>query len=404
MFVALYHCGVTFFSFGQWWISPYVILLLRDIGWLVAVASILFVHTKSVKGHMKQRWSMWRIALILILISLVTSIFLGADIKHIAVWIKYTLYYILPFLTAIYLGTVRHSVYDKNTFAAWIHRIWKSIIVILLVWWLWQIAKNIWPDFFSWFGYGPLGDYVFAAKPPLYYLTGPRGIQRLSGIFSWPNNYWYFLVVFFGLFRYGVRAYVKSRVLKWLLRSFYCVTLLATLSRWAILWVLIQILLISYVIYHTQRRIIIAAGIAWLVAVWWLSVLKWQSTVAHITAKMASLQYVQRAPRWYGLWSSGPSVHSQWWYLPENFFIQVMMDLWLHGFVIRSWFWLVTFGVISRIYKKTTFSRSLLFFVSVGFVWIMLEWLFLHVLEDSMVNYLYFIVRGIMLWYASEEA
>ncbi|MEI7478164.1 MAG: hypothetical protein WCJ81_06890 [bacterium] len=35
----------------------------------------------------------------------------------------------------------------------------------------WQIAKNIWPDFFMHFGYGPLGDYVYGQKPPLYYLT-----------------------------------------------------------------------------------------------------------------------------------------------------------------------------------------------------------------------------------------
>jgi hypothetical protein len=332
-----------------------------------------------------------------------TSIALGADVAHIAVWIKYTLYYIMPFLTALYLGTVRHVEYDKKAFGKWIYLIWRWILVIILVGWVWQIAKNIFPDFFAFFGYWPLGDYVFGAKPPLYYLTGPRGIQRLSGIFSWPNNYWYFLVVFFWLFWYGVRAYIKDRSWKFILRWLYCATILATLSRWAILGVLIQVLLISYVIYNTKRRIILVASLAGLLAVVWLSALKWQSTLAHINAKLASLQYVQQAPLWYGLWSSWPSIHSQWWYLPENFFIQLMLDLWIHGFIIRALFRIATFLVISRIYKRTNLSRNLIFFVSVWFVGIMLEWLFLHVLEDSMVNYLYFVVRGIVLGYASAE-
>jgi hypothetical protein len=403
IFVALYHCLVTFFSFGQWRVSPYVILLIRDIGWAIAIACVALSHKKKIRKHFKQRWLLWLIALVLCIVSIATSIALGVDVKHIAVWIKYTLYYIVPFLTAIYLGTVWHAEYDKKTFGKWIFWAWKFLIFIIIFGWIWQIAKNILPDFFSLFGYWPLGDYVFAAKPPLYYLTGPRGIQRLSGIFSWPNNYWYFLVVFFWLFRYGIRAHIKSRSWKTILRGLYCATILATLSRWAILWVLIQALLISYVIYNTKRRIILVASIAGLLAVGWLSALKWQSTVAHINAKMASLQYVQAAPLWYGLGSSGPSVHSQWWYLPENFFIQVMMDLWAHGFIIRALFRLATFVIIARMYKKTNLSRNLIFFISVWFVGIMLEWLFLHVLEDSMVNYLYFVVWGIVLGYASAE-
>ncbi|MEI7478165.1 MAG: hypothetical protein WCJ81_06895 [bacterium] len=56
---------------------------------------------------------------------------------------------------------------------------------------------------------------------------------------------------------------------------------------------------------------------------------------------------------------------------------------------------------IRAIYRKNPVSRTLLFFLSVGFVGIMFEGLFLHVLEDSMVNYIYFIVRGIIVGYKS---
>ncbi len=404
IFVALYHVLVTYLSFGHIWVPPYGILLVRDGGWLIVIWLIALFHRKEVIGYLRERWYIWLTFLGLLVISILTSIMLNVDTRHMAVGIKYTMYYILPFLTAIYLGVVWRKRYDSRAFAKWIHLMWKVVVWILIVWWLWQIAKNIWPDFFMWFGYGGLGDYVFGARPPLYYLTWPRGIERRSGIFSGPNNYGYLLVVFFGLYWYGIRTYIKEHRLKIVLWILYAITLFATLSRGAIIWVLIQGILISYVIYQTKRRVIFFAIGAWLAVVGLLSALKWQSTVAHIHAKMESLQYVQQAPWWYGLWSSGPSVHSQWWYLPENFFIQLMMDLGIHGFIIWALFWLMAFAIIRRIYTTKPQSRSLIFFLTVWFVGIMVEWLFLHVLEDSMVNYLYFVMWGIVIGYIGNES
>lgn len=404
IYVALYHVAVTYFSFGTGLVPPYGFLLLRDAWWLLAIWVIVLYHRNALKNYLQQRGYMWLTFLGLLTISVLTSVMLNVDVRHMAVGIKYTVYYMLPFLTAIYVGFVWHREYDSKTFDTRIHIVWKLFVGILIVWWLWQITKNIWPEVFMWFGYGGLWDYVFGAKPPLYYLTWPRGIERRSGIFSWPNNYGYLLVVFFGFYWYGIRTYIKHHWLKGLLWWLYILTLFATLSRWAIIGVLIQVVLISYVIYQTKRRIIFYAIGAWIALVGALSALKWQSTVAHLQLKMQSLQYVQQAPRWYGLWSSGPSIHSQWGYLPENFFIQLMMDLWLHGFIIWAFFWLMSFGIIRRIYTSKPHARSLVFFLTVGFVWIMIEWLFLHVLEDSMVNYLYFIVWWIVIGYVGCES
>ena len=406
-FVLLYHIFVTYFSFGQGWLSPYVLLLIRDFGWITAIWFFLVDGFwirwwgKEIGNQLFHRW-WWPlvIAVALAVIGITVSIILGATTDQIIVGIKYSLYYLIPFFTAIYLGLYWKKESEtvwSDSFKKIIHWLRIGVIITMAIGWIWQIAKNIFPDFFMQFGYGPLGDYVFGTNPPLYYLTWPQGFQRLSGLFSWPNNYWYFLVAFFWLYRFGIRHYVPKKNVKVLLWALYIVTLLATFSRGAILWVLIQVVLISYVIYHTERKIIVRAIIAWVAAVGLLSALKRESTAAHLQAKFSSLQYVSHAPRGFWLWSSWPSSLSQWWYLPENFFVQIMMDIGILGFVL---WWVMRIAVLYKtrdIYVHVKENRNLLFFTTVWFIGLMIEWLFLHVLEDSMVNYLYFITRWLTL-------
>lgn len=403
IFVSLYHIVVTYVSFWLWVMPPYCVLLVRDALRLWGMWLFVLYNFSYIKKYISQWWNFLFIFLILLISSIATSIILGVDVKQMMVWIKYSLYYILPLLSGLYIGCVWANTTSESSMKNRIRIIWKLLVAILIIWWVWQILKNIAPWFMTSFGYWPLGDYVYWQNPPLYYLTWPKGFERWSWIFSGPNNYWYLLVWFFGLYWYGIRAYVSSIWWKIALWSLFIVTLLATLSRWAILWVLVQIILISYIVYSSQRKMILFAIIAWIWAVLWLSVLKRESTLAHVKAKFDSLAYVQQSPLWYGLWSSWPSIHSQWWYLPENFFIQLMMDLWIHWFVIRAIFRIMLFLIIRRLYQQKPSSRNLLFFVSIGFIWLMVEWLFLHALEDSMVNYMYFIIRWIVVWYVAWE-
>ncbi len=171
IYVALYHVAVTYFSFGTGWVPPYWFLLLRDAWWLMAVWVIVLYHRTAIKSYLQQRGYMWLTFLGLLAISILTSVMLNVDVRHMAVGIKYTVYYMLPFLTAIYVWFVWHKTYDSTTFDRRVQLIWKVLVCVLIIWWVWQMTKNIWPEFFMWFGYGGLWDYVFGAKPPLYYLT-----------------------------------------------------------------------------------------------------------------------------------------------------------------------------------------------------------------------------------------
>jgi len=47
-----------------------------------------------------------------------------------------------------------------------------TLVAIVMFGFFRQFAKLFFPDFFTWIGYGPLDDFAYGIRPPLYYLTG----------------------------------------------------------------------------------------------------------------------------------------------------------------------------------------------------------------------------------------
>lgn len=77
-----------------------------------------------------------------------------------------------------------------------LRRLVYGLVIVVIAGFVRQIAKLIIPQFFHRIGYGPLKDFTFGDKPPIYYLTGYKGTLRRQGIFAGPNNYGYFLIAF----------------------------------------------------------------------------------------------------------------------------------------------------------------------------------------------------------------
>ncbi|USN57454.1 MAG: hypothetical protein H6766_03295 [Candidatus Peribacteria bacterium] len=78
---------------------------------------------------------------------------------------------------------------DDNGGSASLLQLHKAVFHILywllIVGWLWQGLKFFFPDIFiQYLGYGPFGDFSPDMAPPVYYLTGPDGHPRLSGLFA----------------------------------------------------------------------------------------------------------------------------------------------------------------------------------------------------------------------------
>lgn len=91
-----------------------------------------------------------------------------------------------------------------------------------------------------------MDDFAFGVQPPIYYLTGYEGTLRWQGIFAGPNNYGYFLILFFPLIlkifptrSLKYKNYSKSDWKNWSFVLLWIITILATLSRTALIGMLV---------------------------------------------------------------------------------------------------------------------------------------------------------------------
>lgn len=367
----------------------------------------------------------WRVLWVWIVLAIAYSLWLDIWNFQIVTWLKYTIW---PFVICVvwlsmwmslrlskgkitqYICSIFAS---KSTFARYCTYICICIWVVMLIWLMLQLMKLVRPDRISSRGYGPVGDYMIWAAPPLYYRTWPGGIMRLQWLFSWPNNFGYFLVWVFPIlflctqviYRYHIRSKIRAKwlLLLWML---FIVCTVWTFSRAVIIWCAVQLMFLIYVFRPSRRKnllyIVLVSGLV----VLWLSIYKRWSTVAHIEARLSWGHAFLNNVWWYGLGSSGPSVHRNGVYLPENQYLQYALDTGIRGVLCV---WAMIYIVSRQLYAYLQFSLgtdadhmciSTKMWVVV-MLWFAVIWLFLHVLEDSMVNYLIllpvFVVFGLAL-------
>jgi hypothetical protein len=263
----------------------------------------------------------------------------------------------------------------------------------------WQVIKVLVPDFFYRFGYGPVGDYALWVSPPIWYRTWPWGMMRLQWIFAWPNNYGFFLVGISGI----VSAYVLEKKIQRksvLIALVYAGSLVWTLSRGAWIGAAIASALTVRYYFPAYKKHLLRWGILAGAAVLYISLLKSWSTSGHWVAFWEGIQAFLRQPWWYGLGMAGPSVHYEWVYLPENQYMQILLDLWLPWLVLRGGVFIAVIkkAVYSSVQHISAYNNRLVMLLFFGLCGLTVEGMFLHVWEDSMVNYLLLGVMWIMLW------
>jgi hypothetical protein len=144
-------------------------------------------------------------------------------------------------------------------------------------------------------------------------------------------------------------------------------------------------------------------GILLILGIVWLSVLKWASTLGHIQAKFGSIKYVLQDPSGYGLGTSWPAVHHNGTILPENYFLQLILDIWTIWFILRALVIRQLQNISGKIKRYFVDKQNLIYqlrlALTIGWLAMLVMGLFLHVFEDSMVNYIFFILRGVMSGY-----
>ena len=416
--IVMYHLIVTLVWYGiAWWAYPEIPALTRDALWILFLGCVAIAHVKSIKSYLLLR-KRQRIALIvLVIFSVSMSIYKDKSIYDMVVGIKYGFLYLFIFFSATFVGHIySQKANGTKSMTRFVQFLKYLLIGTLVGWFLRQWLKFIRPDIFLHIGYGPFNDFKFGSKPPIYYLTGYQWTPRRQWFFAWPNNYGYFLIAFLPALIYLCKQRAKDitqtiKTHKYTLLNIVCIAvwigaIILTLSRTAFIWGAIGLAMINIQRIRQHKKLSRGIGIAMVAGLVGLSVLKWASTLGHIQAKFGSIAYVIQQPSGYGLGTSWPAVHHNGTILPENYYIQLMLDIGTIGFLLRA----VVIGQILRIIQKikkqsrTTYADIHHLYqtrnsLSIGRVALLVMGIFLHVFEDSMINYLFFVTRGILTGY-----
>ncbi|MDR0369074.1 MAG: hypothetical protein LBH96_00630 [Candidatus Peribacteria bacterium] len=189
--------------------------------------------------------------------------------------------------------------------------------------------------------------------------------------------------------------------------------MLMTLSRAVIIGGILILLLLNRNTIKKNKKLLLRGGIGLVISICLLSLRKRDSTLGHITQKLGAIPQIISHPLGYGLGSSGPAIHHNGTLLPENYYFQIMLDTGTIGFLLWA---IVIFQIIGMHYhiKKTFATKQtnehlhlqyiLLQRIQIGFLGLLCIGMLLHVFEDSMVNYLVFIIYGILLGSLSKES
>lgn len=413
-----YHFFVTFFWYWLGIIDQSNLALIRDWLWMLIIWCYCLYNIKYWKDYLKSYWKVLVAFAILLIFWFLTSYLLfHKSFNDILIGVKYWVWWMIILLCSTAVGFFMGK-RNVNLHKA-IPYVKRGLISILVLGWIWQWLKLLIPNFFYGMGYWKLDDFHYWENPPIYYLTWYEWDLRWQGIFSGPNNYWYFLVLFFPLIFYFFPLGKFSEIKKWHKKEWincainlaWILTIVATLSRAAIIGLVIILIVfnIKKIIKHKKISLSILAVI--ILALIWLSCLKRESTVSHIQAKWAGIQQVINQPLWYWLGSSWPAVHHSWMFLPENYYLQLMLDLGTVWFLI--WCWVLLCWMFEQknlrlklIKKEDVSDDNYQEFNALqkGLLALFVMGLFLHVFEDSMVNYLFFVLYWILLGYLSYVA
>ena len=385
--------------------------LIREWIWLLFLFVVLILWYKKFRPYWKYRKKTWMAFIILIVVSVLFSLLKDVSRSNMFVWIKYWFRWIFILISASFFGYVISEKWQKSKLIQILPR-----ILVWIVWagFLWQWAKLLRPDFFYSLWYGGLDDYSYGENPPIYYLTWYEWTLRRQWFFSWPNNYWYFLVAFLPLvWRFFTNRIKKKEdtVLSIFALIIWMAWMVATLSRAVLVWMVVVFIALYRSKLKSKKRWLIRGWIWLLAALAILSVLKRESTVGHITSKLSTIPEVISQPLWHGLGSSWPAIHYEWKYLPENYYLQIMLDIGTVWFLVRTFMLmcllLVQYKVIWlnkwKLTSEEEYQLQILYKLQIWFFALFIMWLFLHVFEDSMVNYLFFTIYGIILWSLSTK-
>lgn len=443
-----------------------IFIVLRDGLWRGSFVYLLLSDSKRSFTILKKK-KIWILTVLLVFLTIWSlSVSHGTNITQLIMWFKYDIYPLWLLWSSLLLGSLRWKITDSLSFNTkkkghgakphntqltaapfgwrcgeekpglrpgpisskvqslydnrkrWEKRnsfhfqsftlfLYRLLWIVIIGGIVFQITKILLPDFWTWFGFGELGDFTPWHRPPLYYRTWPWGLMRLSWLFPWPNVLWFFLVLFSPRLVYQTKQYYGKKH-AWASGVFLLIITLTTFSRWALWGLRIASALYILITLPRKRYIIIFSTLILGLSTRTINLTKQGSNTERSNGLDEALISIEdNYLIGHGLWSSGPSLHYVQGFtntdehplaLLENIYIQRVYDIWVIWIWLIAMFFCVWLWWTRSLWKQTGHHWFLL--MSCGLIWLLAEGLFLHVFIDSIINLFFFSCYCIIIWHA----
>ena len=351
-------------------------------------------------------------------------------------WFKYDVFFLVALIVWLYLPTI------KNNF---------EIILKSLFWITWIILIIFLPWYIFWDISAITGIFWFSDKVSTYdvnscisFAQNVNGQHRFQWSFAWPIRWSVFLTVFYIIYLWFIldkkennpsplfislqealpfkKGDILLKILLIIIPSIFIITsIFYSYSKTTILWLFFWISLFSYLVFKIKYNKKISTKFllfswsiisAWLV---WLLILK-KDVFLHLGSVLNRLDNLKMSlemflynPFWAGLWIAWPaswtghSIESTgWWeiavastwlthkFLPENWFVQILLEQWLVWLTAFIWLLFVIWLKLFYIVKKEKDFLSIWIFTS--FITLLFMANFTHAFEESATSYILFLI------------
>ncbi len=419
---------------GELFSNTVILSSLRDaIFWSIVVVSVLWRWKQLRKFCSHYRFIIIPI-LAVILINGAYLIQHTSNLLASIAGIKYDIFQFLIIGSGLWYGYLMVS-NKQGTKVLYYLKWFLKFSLILIIWWLvWQISKNIFPILFTeYLWYSSPSDFIPYSKPPIYYITWAWWLERLSGFFVGPNTLGFFLILMTSVLYYSIKKKLTSQRLLWSIVG-YLIIVALTLSRAAIIWVGLQIILLLVIESIHREKFNRRTTVRWIrwkqllymliTAIYMVSALsiiglrkQWSNSERRQSHSSINNLLTKQVPLlWYGPWYVWPAQHYELGYLSHQKNDYALVEnIYLQTFINQWWLWMILFvGIIfgiayihlsllknsSRQLSITNQEIKMITqYLGLGFLGLLSIGWFLHIFIDSMVNYLFLLPYSISLWY-----
>lgn len=383
---------VWFGAFG-FFIKEFIIIL------LFFILAYYYIKDKKLPKFEMLDYLIFSYFIYWILISLFNNIWLNALVA----WARYDFIFLIVFLI------FRHGKqYLQIKLDDLVKLFLISASISLIIWLI--IKFIIWEEILEIFWFSIyVADWQFKWWIPIYHWVEASGIRRFQGLLDWPNQMWFFMILFSGLFLHINRKKIEFHIILTLIISL--ILILLTYSRSALLgiWVASFILIalnLKFLFKKYKKESLIILGI--LIIFSWFFYLLFQDRIHNIFIRSGSTEWhFNRMQIWInrfiehpmGQWlsSAWPAFRASYtwevtkedeaYYIPESWFIQQLIEWWFIYFTL--------FISIITIILLKSFKKSKAIFASL--IAILIMNIFLHIFEATYLSILLFIFLGLLI-------